>query len=76
MATYKPVVVQAFPKLGERITQDTVYWRGYKVCGSPLRRGERGAAAGPPDPGAGAGSALPSVLFSTASRGFRLEAVL
>lgn len=34
MATYKPVVVQACPKLGERITQDTLYWRGYKVRGS------------------------------------------
>lgn len=31
MAAYKPVVVQACPKLGERITQDTLYWRGYKV---------------------------------------------
>lgn len=39
MATYKPVVVQTFPKLGERITQDTVYWRGYKVGGRPRRRG-------------------------------------
>lgn len=35
MAAYKPVVVQACPKLGERITQDTLYWRGYKVGGSP-----------------------------------------
>lgn len=31
MAAYKPVVVQVVPRLGERITQDTVYWRGYKV---------------------------------------------
>lgn len=34
MAAYKPVVVQACPKLGEKITQDTLYWRGYKVGGS------------------------------------------
>ncbi|XP_076218422.1 U3 small nucleolar RNA-associated protein 15 homolog [Aptenodytes patagonicus] len=40
MATYKPVVVQAFPKLGERITQDTVYWRGYKT---PVQIKEFGA---------------------------------
>lgn len=31
MASYKPVVVQAVPKLGEKVTQDTLYWRGYKV---------------------------------------------
>ncbi|XP_074669037.1 U3 small nucleolar RNA-associated protein 15 homolog [Strix aluco] len=40
MATYKPVVVQAFPKLGERITQDTLYWRGYKT---PVQIKEFGA---------------------------------
>ncbi|XP_050768932.1 U3 small nucleolar RNA-associated protein 15 homolog isoform X1 [Gymnogyps californianus] len=40
MATYKPVVVQTFPKLGERITQDTVYWRGYKT---PVQIKEFGA---------------------------------
>ncbi|NXW42887.1 UTP15 protein, partial [Nyctiprogne leucopyga] len=40
MAAYKPVVVPAFPKLGERITQDTVYWRGYKT---PVQIKEFGA---------------------------------
>ncbi|KAL2294473.1 hypothetical protein Nmel_008205 [Mimus melanotis] len=40
MATYKPVVVQACPKLGERITQDTLYWRGYKT---PVQIKEFGA---------------------------------
>lgn len=38
MAAYKPVVVQAFPKLGEKITQDTLYWRGYKVGGGAARQ--------------------------------------
>ncbi|NXS68826.1 UTP15 protein, partial [Pandion haliaetus] len=40
MATYKPVVVQAFPKLGERITKDTAYWQGYKT---PVQIKEFGA---------------------------------
>ncbi|NWY56358.1 UTP15 protein, partial [Chionis minor] len=40
MATYKPVVVQAAPKLGEKITQDTLYWRGYKT---PVQIKEFGA---------------------------------
>lgn len=31
MASYKPVVVPAVPKLGEKVTQDTLYWQGYKV---------------------------------------------
>ncbi|NXH22732.1 UTP15 protein, partial [Bucco capensis] len=40
MTTYKPVVVQTFPRLGEKITQDTVYWRGYKT---PVQIKEFGA---------------------------------
>ncbi|XP_062468424.1 U3 small nucleolar RNA-associated protein 15 homolog isoform X1 [Pezoporus occidentalis] len=40
MALYKPVVVQTCPRLGERITQDTVYWEGYKA---PLQIKEFGA---------------------------------
>ncbi|KAJ7399004.1 U3 small nucleolar RNA-associated protein 15 like protein [Pitangus sulphuratus] len=40
MAAYKPVVVQACPKLGEKITQDTLYWRGYKT---PVQIKEFGA---------------------------------
>ncbi|NWU72410.1 UTP15 protein, partial [Pterocles burchelli] len=40
MATYKPVVVQAVPKLGAKVTQDTVYWRGYKT---PVQIKEFGA---------------------------------
>lgn len=35
MASYKPVVIPAVPKLGEKITQDTLYWRGYKVGRAP-----------------------------------------
>lgn len=31
MANYKPVIVQTFPKLGEKITKDTLYWKNYKV---------------------------------------------
>lgn len=31
MAGYKPVAIQAFPVLGEKITQDTLYWNNYKV---------------------------------------------
>ncbi|NWS40890.1 UTP15 protein, partial [Probosciger aterrimus] len=40
MALYKPVVVQTCPRLGERITQDTVYWEGYKA---PIQIKEFGA---------------------------------
>lgn len=31
MAGYKPVVIQTYPVLGEKITQDTLYWNNYKV---------------------------------------------
>ncbi|NXC27891.1 UTP15 protein, partial [Campylorhamphus procurvoides] len=40
MASYKPVVVPACPKLGEKITQDTLYWRGDKT---PVQIKEFGA---------------------------------
>lgn len=31
MAGYKPVAIQTYPVLGEKITQDTLYWNNYKV---------------------------------------------
>lgn len=31
MAGYKPVAIQSYPVLGEKVTQDTVYWNNYKV---------------------------------------------
>ncbi|XP_066540951.1 U3 small nucleolar RNA-associated protein 15 homolog [Hoplias malabaricus] len=31
MASYKPTKVQAYPKLGERVTEDTLYWKNYKA---------------------------------------------
>ncbi|XP_074138356.1 U3 small nucleolar RNA-associated protein 15 homolog [Sminthopsis crassicaudata] len=40
MAGYKPVVIQTFPKLGEKITQDTLYWKNYKT---PVQIKEFGA---------------------------------
>uniref|UniRef100_T1E5L8 U3 small nucleolar RNA-associated protein 15 homolog n=1 Tax=Crotalus horridus TaxID=35024 RepID=T1E5L8_CROHD len=40
MANYKPVIVQAFPKLGEKITKDTLYWKNYKT---PIQIKEFGA---------------------------------
>ncbi|XP_067171503.1 U3 small nucleolar RNA-associated protein 15 homolog isoform X1 [Apteryx mantelli] len=40
MASYKPVVVPAQPRLGEKVTQDTLYWRGYKT---PVQIKEFGA---------------------------------
>lgn len=33
MAGYKPVAIQTYPILGEKITQDTLYWNNYKVSG-------------------------------------------
>lgn len=32
MASFKPTKVQVYPKLGEKVTQDTLYWKNYKVC--------------------------------------------
>ncbi|XP_020645944.3 U3 small nucleolar RNA-associated protein 15 homolog [Pogona vitticeps] len=40
MANYKPVVVQSFPKLGEKVTKDTLYWKNYKA---PIQIKEFGA---------------------------------
>ncbi|XP_029430713.1 U3 small nucleolar RNA-associated protein 15 homolog [Rhinatrema bivittatum] len=40
MASYKPVVIQSYPKLGEKITQDTLYWKSYKT---PIQIKEFGA---------------------------------
>ncbi|NXU51743.1 UTP15 protein, partial [Turnix velox] len=40
MATYKPLAVQAIPKFGDAIAQDTLYWRGYKT---PVQIKEFGA---------------------------------
>lgn len=31
MAGYKPAAIQTYPVLGEKITQDTLYWNNYKV---------------------------------------------
>uniref|UniRef100_A0A3B4D419 U3 small nucleolar RNA-associated protein 15 homolog n=1 Tax=Pygocentrus nattereri TaxID=42514 RepID=A0A3B4D419_PYGNA len=31
MASFKPVKVQTIPKLGERVTEDTLYWKNYKA---------------------------------------------
>lgn len=30
MASFKPTVIQTYPKLGEKITEDTLYWKSYK----------------------------------------------
>ncbi|XP_019387806.1 PREDICTED: U3 small nucleolar RNA-associated protein 15 homolog [Crocodylus porosus] len=40
MASYKPVAVLPFPRLGEKVTQDTLYWKGYKT---PVQIKEFGA---------------------------------
>ncbi|XP_053147248.1 U3 small nucleolar RNA-associated protein 15 homolog [Hemicordylus capensis] len=40
MANYKPVVIQSFPKLGEKVTKDTLYWKNYKA---PIQIKEFGA---------------------------------
>ncbi|KAM4808905.1 U3 small nucleolar RNA-associated protein 15 homolog [Rhinophrynus dorsalis] len=40
MSGYKPVAVPSFPKLGEKITQDTLYWKRYKT---PVQIKEFGA---------------------------------
>lgn len=31
MASFKPTKIQVYPKLGEKVTQDTLYWKNYKV---------------------------------------------
>ncbi|XP_063309816.1 U3 small nucleolar RNA-associated protein 15 homolog [Pelobates fuscus] len=40
MSSYKPVAISSFPKLGEKITQDTLYWKRYKT---PVQIKEFGA---------------------------------
>ncbi|XP_072272356.1 U3 small nucleolar RNA-associated protein 15 homolog [Pyxicephalus adspersus] len=40
MSGYKPVAIPSYPKLGEKITQDTLYWRRYKT---PIQIKEFGA---------------------------------
>ncbi|KAM9330133.1 U3 small nucleolar RNA-associated protein 15 homolog [Gastrophryne carolinensis] len=40
MSGYKPVAIPSQPKLGEKITQDTLYWRRYKT---PVQIKEFGA---------------------------------
>ncbi|XP_056395846.1 U3 small nucleolar RNA-associated protein 15 homolog [Hyla sarda] len=40
MTSYKPVSIPAYPKLGEKITQDTLYWKRYKT---PVQIKEFGA---------------------------------
>ncbi|XP_063819939.1 U3 small nucleolar RNA-associated protein 15 homolog [Pseudophryne corroboree] len=40
MSGYKPVAVPSYPKLGEKITQDTLYWKHYKT---PVQIKEFGA---------------------------------
>lgn len=40
MSSYKPVAIPVLPKLGEKITQDTLYWRRYK---NPIQIKEFGA---------------------------------
>ncbi|XP_069793234.1 U3 small nucleolar RNA-associated protein 15 homolog [Narcine bancroftii] len=30
MTSYKPTVIQSYPKLGNSVTQDTLYWKKYK----------------------------------------------
>lgn len=31
MASFKPTKIQVYPKLGEKVTEDTLYWKNYKV---------------------------------------------
>ncbi|XP_056145826.1 U3 small nucleolar RNA-associated protein 15 homolog isoform X2 [Lampris incognitus] len=31
MAAFKPTKIQVYPKLGEKVTQDTLYWKNYKA---------------------------------------------
>ncbi|XP_005998820.1 U3 small nucleolar RNA-associated protein 15 homolog [Latimeria chalumnae] len=42
MASYKPTVIHTYPKLGEKITQDTIYWKNYKA---PVQIKEFGAVS-------------------------------
>ncbi|KAG8598544.1 hypothetical protein GDO81_002651 [Engystomops pustulosus] len=40
MSSYKPVAIPSYPKLGEKVTQDTLYWRRYRT---PVQIKEYGA---------------------------------
>ncbi|TNN40486.1 U3 small nucleolar RNA-associated protein 15 [Liparis tanakae] len=40
MASFKPTKLQVYPKLGEKVTQDTLYWKNYKA---PIQIKEFGA---------------------------------
>ncbi|KAG7278291.1 hypothetical protein CRUP_036368 [Coryphaenoides rupestris] len=40
MASFKPTRIQVYPKLGEKVTQDTLYWKNYKA---PIQIKEFGA---------------------------------
>lgn len=40
MASFKPTKIQVYPKLGEKVTQDTLYWKNYKA---PIQIKEFGA---------------------------------
>ncbi|XP_076848975.1 U3 small nucleolar RNA-associated protein 15 homolog [Brachyhypopomus gauderio] len=40
MASFKPTKVQTYPKLGEKVTEDTLYWKNYKA---PVQIKEFGA---------------------------------
>nr|XP_048297489.1 U3 small nucleolar RNA-associated protein 15 homolog [Myodes glareolus] len=42
MAGYKPVAIQTYPVLGEKITQDTLYWSNYRT---PVQIKEFGAVS-------------------------------
>lgn len=38
MASFKPTKIQIYPKLGEKVTEDTLYWKNYKVWKSSFRK--------------------------------------
>ncbi|XP_006627225.1 U3 small nucleolar RNA-associated protein 15 homolog [Lepisosteus oculatus] len=40
MSSFKPTRIQSYPKLGEKVTQDTLYWKNYKT---PVQIKEFGA---------------------------------
>ncbi|KAL6113738.1 utp15 [Pungitius sinensis] len=42
MASFKPTKIQVYPKLGEKVTHDTLYWKNYKP---PIQIKEFGAVS-------------------------------
>ncbi|XP_041855543.1 U3 small nucleolar RNA-associated protein 15 homolog [Melanotaenia boesemani] len=42
MASFKPTKIPVYPKLGEKVTQDTLYWKNYKT---PVQIKEFGAVS-------------------------------